>query len=157
MNDRPADRGGDTAAPWPFASRDHRTFTARCDDGIRELPKIHIDTAVHGSGPYVHGTTTIDAPRSWRAVRLAVRTLAVDASGSVLGLSEERSFVVGGFRRWLNPAPCTLRWSAAMLADDLDGLERLDVIHYVPVRGAIAERLLEAFDSQGHATRRETL
>jgi len=107
-------------------------MTARRRDQL-DAPRgsCWIETDVRLDAGMVIGRTRIWIERRSPKVVGAVRVLAVDAAGEVLGFTGERSFRVGG-RGLFRSGDRTIEWSSALFADSLDGVIGLDVLHFVP-------------------------
>jgi hypothetical protein len=87
------------------------------------------------------GRTRIWTDRTWSTVRGAVRVVAVDDAGHVLGFTGERTIRVGPRR--LPTSDRAINWSSALFAESLANATRLDIIHYRPPRRRVVDRVVE--------------
>jgi hypothetical protein len=100
-----------------------------------------METTVHAADGMIHGRTRIwtDRVASW--VVGAVRVIAVDADGDVLGFTGERRLRVGG--RPLRTASRTVEWSMAVFADSPVAFARLEIVHFRPPHRGVVDRFVE--------------
>ena len=89
----------------------------------------------------VIGRTRIWTDRVASVTLGALRVLAVAETGDVLAFTGERRFRVGPRR--LPTADRTIDWSGALFAGSLDGVARLELVHYRPPRRGIVDRVVE--------------
>ncbi len=81
-----------------------------------------------------------DRPRS--KLIGAVRVLAVDDAGNVVGFTGERSVHAGGRVR-PGRADRITEWSSALFADTLDEVVALEVVHFLPPRRGLVDRIVD--------------
>jgi hypothetical protein len=117
-------------------------LTARHSDRIETgRHDTWMETDVRLASGMVHGRTRIWTDRAWTTVVGALRVVAVDETEAVLAFTGERRFRVG--LRRLPTADRTIEWASALFGEDLAGVTRLDVVHYLPPRRSIIDRVIE--------------
>lgn len=94
--------------------------------------QLSMETSVELRSGLVTGTTRIATTRAWCPASGAVRVLAIDGSGAVLGFSGERTFRAAGRHVPLLAADRIVSWSVALFGDQLDDVDHLEVMHYRP-------------------------
>ena len=99
-----------------------------------------METAVHVANGMVVGRTRMWTERRFTTVQGAVRVLALDVGGEVLGFTGEARFRVGGRTLPVMRSQRTFEWSSALFAPSLDGAVRLEVVQYRPPRRWIIGR-----------------
>jgi hypothetical protein len=110
------------------------------EDGGR---RTWMDTSARLEGGLIVGRTRIWTTRRLSSIAGAVRVVAVDDAGTVLGFTGERSFRVGGRQQPWRSSDRTVEWSSALFADSLDGAVRIEVMHYRPAQRGMIDRALE--------------
>ena len=117
-------------------------MTARQTDPIETgRHATWMDSDVRLVAGVVLGRTRIWTDRTWSTVIGAVRVVALDSTGDVLGFTNERTIRVG-IRR-LPTADRTVSWSSALFAESLDEVAGLEVVHFRPPRRGGIDRLIE--------------
>ena len=126
----------------PIHTIDGAMMTARQTDQIETgHHETWMESDVRLDTGMIIGRTRIWTDREWSTVVGAVRVVAVDDVGNVLGFTGERTIRVGVRR--LPTADRTVNWSSALFADSLDGVARLDVVHFRPPRRNVVDRVIE--------------
>jgi hypothetical protein len=117
-------------------------MTARQTDPIETgRHATWMDSDVRLEAGTVLGRTRIWTDRTWTTVVGAVRVVALDSAGNVLGFTGQRTIRVG-IRR-LPTADRTVSWSSSLLAESVVGVARLEVVHYRPPRRGAVDRVIE--------------
>ena len=100
-----------------------------------------MDTTVRLDGAWIRGTTRLQTRRRVRSCIGAVRVLAADADGGIVGFTGERRFRVGGAANPIRRSARMVEWSTALFAADLSDIVRLEIVHFTPPRSGFADWL----------------
>ncbi len=98
-----------------------------------------MDTTVRLDGAWIRGTTRLRTRRRFRGCVGAVRVLAADAHGSVVGFTGEQRFRVGATANPLRRSDRLVEWSTALFAASAGEIVGLEIVHFVPTRGGLVD------------------
>jgi hypothetical protein len=114
-------------------------LTAHRRDLLQTAPETTMDTTVRLDGAWIRGTTRLRTRRRLQGCVGAVRVLAADADGGIVGFTGERRFRVGGTANPIRRSARVMEWSTALFAADPTDIVRLEIVHFTPPRGGLAD------------------